>query len=837
MSTVDQLANINTELDTQYLEAYQSNVGNLYSTLQGLYASLKALNGYRSDNFNISVKVIADPTAKGIYTKVVQKSVRGTFDQNNVNLFVSMEIQIICPYCPQGNFSQPVLQKAYDYVLNNTNFNWSDLGNHTGDYNFSDIVSINTGLVQIPAIPSISLPLDINVPNIGIPLFWFVGFDTLLTIYRWYKTAGIAYIKAILRVFFLYFFLGKKLANVIRGKDVEIELRHLMVRSKSVFCCPSNENIGDKVLSSVIYCSGYCSNVTYTCWKLFYWIWLLVQLLILLSFLLLMYFLIDQIINVNFIKQLQIFPLLIKKYKTNILTLKKKLLTSGLAAQRSVRNSVICTTALTYNNYTLANMKKSRIQYAIEKNAQIVQWNKGELQRVEGFNSYFCDAWGQYMGTVRGTLFLFLFYVTQDGYPVTYVGSSNLGTVAKQTLPNLFDHLTNTSWQPYIPSDSKTLRQDNKHRTVSIDIEFPRLQLMWAPHPNFSTYWHIEYVAFSWNFNKSNSQGYNSSYGSVPYTFYIKSNGSDTYEAQSTSSNKYMASDYQKTNDVQTVYVYNSPNDTKFLRINFSSAETWADAFQLNEITVYGKVASHNVKCPTTIYSPIIFDASDSAYNPKLCPGVQPIFGVMYRHFVRSWLDDALWDAHVPFIIAVRAICLSPFYILVIAVGGLICGYLVAFMIEWVLSSVDLLRENPYAPVPLVYSRHPYDKSRHEPRAFKDATIAHDYYRPDLKDMLANEEDKQATSMSHMLHADEKVETNAHGGYTNVELQPKNQTVQRNIETVSESPRQQMQPVETVAAEEAQPRAFGLPPRVPPKPPRKQSAEIDYPMDDMPENG
>jgi hypothetical protein len=150
-----------------------------------------------------------------------------------------------------------------------------------------------------------------------------------------------------------------------------------------------------------------------------------------------------------------------------------------------------------------------------------------------------------------------------------------------------------------------------------------------------------------------------------------------------------LASDSSKLNDVQSVYFYNAGNSTKSLRLNFSSAEQWADAFQLNEITVYGKVASQYILCPYVIYSAVLFDAADSAYDPKFCPGVQPIFGVMYRRFVRTWLDDELWTAHLPFIIAIRAICLSPFYILVLAFGSLICCYLIAFIVEWILSSVD----------------------------------------------------------------------------------------------------------------------------------------------------
>jgi hypothetical protein len=476
-----------------------------------------------------------------------------------------------------------------------------------------------------------------------------------------------------------------------------------------------------------------------------------------------MYYLIDEIINVNFIKKLEIFPLL----------------TSALAAQRSVRNSVICTTALTYNKYTLTDMEASRLQYAVQMNVEVVDWNKAELETVDSFNSYFCSSWDEYLGTTRD--------VTKDGYPLYYNGSSNMDTEANKTLGNLFDHSVNTSWQPYTPSDSETLRKAGKQRTVTIDIEFPLLQLTWSPHPNHSTYWRIDHVEFSWEFNKSNSQGYDSAYGSVPYTFSTKQNGSDEFYGEQISSYKYFASDYTKTNDVQSVYLYNQQNETKWLRINFSSAEEWADAFKLNEITVYGRVAPHNIYCPYVIFSPVIFDASSSQYSPKFCPGVQPIFGVMYRRFVRSWLDDELWTGHLPFIIAIRAICLSPFYILAIGLGILICAYLAAFIFEWLLSSVDLFRENPYAAVPLVYSKHEYDKLRHEPQEFKEATIASDHHQPDLKEMMEEEEEQAMSIKTTELQAEPKKPDDRGEDFTNVELQPNVSKTQGTSETETET--------------------------------------------------
>ena len=100
----------------------------------------------------------------------------------------------------------------------------------------------------------------------------------------------------------------------------------------------------------------------------------------------------------------------------------------------------------------------------------------------------------------------------------------------------------------------------------------------------------------------------------------------------------------------------------------------------------------------------------------EMCPSVTPVFGLMYRGFVRDWATDALIEAHKPFIKAIRSIALSPFAILLVASLLLVLVYLIAFAVEWILLRVNLYRENPYAKVPLVHAKDSefYNPSMHD---------------------------------------------------------------------------------------------------------------------------
>merc|ERR1711971_931075 len=148
----------------------------------------------------------------------------------------------------------------------------------------------------------------------------------------------------------------------------------------------------------------------------------------------------------------------------------------------------------------------------------------------------------------------------------------------------------------------------------------------------------------------------------------------------------------------------------------------------------------------------LVFDYSDGTYT-DLCPQITPIHGLMYRGFVRTWLNEQLLEGHAPFINAARNIALSPFFLLIVLIMVLFVAYLFAFIMEWFLMKLDLYRENPYARVPLVTCDVEYDTTMHETKSdmgsvYGTATVGADYYNPTtigLKDSDTNLLDKKIT--------------------------------------------------------------------------------------------
>ena len=156
-------------------------------------------------------------------------------------------------------------------------------------------------------------------------------------------------------------------ASIIRGKDVEIQLKYLQTEYSKAPPCWNGTAICDKVLNCVIWCHDKIRHCGYNLWKFIYWGWVILRLIILVVVIYMAYVLVDGIVSVDFIISLGTFDLL----------------TVGLAAQRSIRNEVICTTALAYNNYTLGLLSDSRETYAKEKNEQAWDFNVDELERVD----------------------------------------------------------------------------------------------------------------------------------------------------------------------------------------------------------------------------------------------------------------------------------------------------------------------------------------------------------------------------------------------------------------------------------------------------------------------
>ena len=491
-----------------------------------------------------------------------------------------------------------------------------------------------------------------NIPLDWTLIFAIGGFlDFVLLAYRWYRTVGIV-------------------ARIIRGKDVEVALKHLTVKKDEKKCCEGRK-FADKFLSMIMWCHDKFYYLQYSCVKLCYWITVLFQLFVAGAIILMLYIIVDQILTVDFINQLGTFSLM----------------TTGIAAQRAVRNQVLSTTALSYNNYTISTIDQATTDFAQDKNQESWEWNIEELKRVDEWNAYFCNAWASYQSTVRD--------ISNDD-DLIY----NSSAIYMDQLSHVFDQTSNISFNPM------SVYNESDHLVV-IDVELPMIEFT----DNDSSYWDISQIQIEWDFYIDNDAGYSTSddYISIQIQSKLEStqnwmdhvlNGQDEYPAAS----------YSKLNDVQSINMY--LNETRFIRIIFSNSSKWSNAFAINEIKIYGAAPTDKIVCDKVQFHFWSFDASDVVMEE--CPSITPVFGNMYRGFVRSWINDQLLDAHTPFILAVRNIALSPFFILFAAILILMVVFILGFIIEWLLIRFDLFRENVYAKVPLVTTNwQDYDPDLH----------------------------------------------------------------------------------------------------------------------------
>jgi len=82
------------------------------------------------------------------------------------------------------------------------------------------------------------------------------------------------------------------------------------------------------------------------------------------------------------------------------------------------------------------------------------------------------------------------------------------------------------------------------------------------------------------------------------------------------------------------------------------------------------------------------------------CSRLLPIHGHMMRVFAtEAWTDD-IRNGYVPFVEAMRNICLAPFYILLVAILLLLIVELFLMLVEIALIKANLVRQNIFAKVP-----------------------------------------------------------------------------------------------------------------------------------------
>ena len=284
--------------------------------LNGLWSGLLGLDGTNtSDAKSIEgeyiVKVVNNPNeiiANGYNPDKFEMKTGTEYDQRCTNtqgevkctVLINILLTIYCASCPAGNFTAPSLTQVFDFLFD-FNDSLNQTTNHSiGNVSITDFVSIDTSLIEIPELPSISLPFDISFPNIDLSFFTFVtlSLDTILLIYRWYRTSAI-------------------MAKIMRGKSVKVDLHYLRVERVEVPCpcskkgCQCNQGIKiwcakvcDMCLNCIIYCDNKIQYCGYNMAKLFYWLQVILCLCILILIVLACYIIVDQVITVQFIEQL-----------------------------------------------------------------------------------------------------------------------------------------------------------------------------------------------------------------------------------------------------------------------------------------------------------------------------------------------------------------------------------------------------------------------------------------------------------------------------------------------------------------------------------------------------
>eukprot|EP01083_Nonionella_stella_P076128 207275_1 len=701
-------------LNDQYMKEFQSYAADMYDTVSGLWRAIQDIPdtfpgqfpGYDTFNFHFNEKYnYSELASYGLNFDYDYFATKGNTKNKTLEANMYLDLNVMCPNCPQGNFTKQVLQFATAFLVNGSNIsdytNLSDL-----PVNISNLISINTAFIEFPDLPTIELPFVFDFPiDFSFLAQICITLDFLLLIYRWYRTTGIV-------------------AGIVRGKDVDVPLTYVEESQYNQKCCHGRTLI-DYCLNCIIYCHDKLFRLSYNLWKLFYWFWWLFQIAIVALLVLMLYYLADQILTVQLMEAIGTFDLM----------------TVGIGAQRSVRNQVLSTTALGYNNYTLANMHRSVADYAKERNDDAWQQNTDELKRVDQWNAVFCQGWIAYQTVARD--------VTTESPLNAWVNLNSSSTsqqvkneainVCKGTYYtyepvvnvmdpsiDLFDGDERTYWRPYVdPSD------------------VPSAQDMWFDFylsPIYMTDdlrvgWDIVQITFNWRFEYDDTNQPIDHITAIFFEIYIQDTHNDTLYLQDRASYAPEVTGSPRTRQsvVSFVQYITIPMevDTRRVRLKFLNVSDWGTEYYLNDLTIAGHAPESQVKCPTVDFrfwdfdasptknenaSQYIIAASNTYYDAdgtyiEYCPQVTPIHGLMFRGFVRKWLNDQLIEGHVPFILAVRNIALAPFYISIALVGVLFVAYLFAFIMEWFLLRSDLYRENPYVRIPLVTTHSKEDES------------------------------------------------------------------------------------------------------------------------------
>ena len=210
-----------------------------------------------------------------------------------------------------------------------------------------------------------------------------------------------------------------------------------------------------------------------------------------------------------------------------------------------------------------------------------------------------------------------------------------------------FTEYENLNDQPPLfgPSTTAILDAD---LPVIVELELPEIIFT----DSHSSFWDISQIQIHWNFYSNNSMNYSDDY--ITFTVETKLEEEQNWIDQTSSHQhghyEYAAASYTKLDDIQSLNML--LNETRFIRLTFSNASAWSDAFEIAEIKLLGAAPRNKIVCDRVQFHPWLFDASASVTDE--CPSITPVFANMYRGFVRKWINAQLLEAHKPFILGLN---------------------------------------------------------------------------------------------------------------------------------------------------------------------------------------
>jgi len=647
------------------------------------------------------------------------------------------DIGVFCPSCPDS-WSTPTLEAVdtSEWTGNSTNFDV----NVNNDTSFSikdtvnDVVvtpgenftyTINTDLFDMPLSftgLSVDLPVVISL---------FVGFDALMLIYRITVIAVMV-------------------TDLIIGRDKEVSLKYLS-HGKATVGTQARE-VSDKICWGLGACLRNFRNMGGVIWYLIPYIFKLCMLVTLAAGIVIVYIVMDQVVTTDVLSGFGAF----------------EAMTMGITVHRAVRNEQIAIRALYINEVSIPDIEDSLQRYADSLIVQTYQFNTDELDDVNSFNSRFCPLLRTYLYTPRDlSNHLQQIYIVggndvgtngynniaNQGYSWSTLCTSGCTSLddfyggSDQTFltRGLTDGNTQTYWQPAIGTwdiNGDVQKYPSSAYTVMI-LEFSaQTQLGDAEdgvRKGFS-FFEVTQLVFTWGVSEVEAlANYRSDHGpsydltpaaqtgkAIQYAYTNVSTPCDTLEEGDWLDAEYEATvNYDSSTlstNIKTEFPYvqsaeiSTPTEAKCVKISWKTEDWGANvqtdsslmmsAYMLQEVSFYGRLPLEKAAdCPRAVWTEMRYVPSE--FNES-CEVFTPVHGFSMNEFVRDVWSDKLTEEHDPYIMAIRSILLSPFFIVLMLVCLLIVFYMLGGMIEMILLRSGLIRENPYAKIRCVLTHETY---------------------------------------------------------------------------------------------------------------------------------